>query len=122
MNEERMMVLKMLEDGKITAEEAAKLLSTMEESAESKKEKPPRASGKFMRVRITDSDTNKVRANIRIPVNVLKMGSKFGARFSSKINGIETDDLMRRVEDGEVGKILDIFDEEDGEHVEVFIE
>jgi len=122
MNEERMMVLQMLEDGKITAEEAAKLLSTMEEGAESKKEKPPRASGKFMRVRITDTDSNKVRVNIRIPVSVLKMGSKFGARFSSKIDGIEIDDLMRRVEDGGVGQIVDIFDDEDGEHVEVFIE
>jgi len=122
MSDEKMMILKMLEDGKISADEAAKLLSTIDESPSKKKKHAHTSSGKYLRVRITDVSSNKVRANIQVPVNVLKMGNMFGARFASKIEGIETDDLMRKIEDGELGKIVDIFDEEDGEHVEVFIE
>jgi hypothetical protein len=29
---------------------------------------------------------------------------------------------MKAVRDGEVGKILDVFDDEDNEHVEIYIE
>lgn len=73
-------------------------------------------------MRITDTDTEKVRANIQVPISILNVGSRFGAKFTSKIDGIETSDLMEAIDKGEVGKIVDIFDDEDGEHVEVYIE
>jgi len=122
MSDEKMMILKMLKDGKITADEAAKLLLTIDQGDEKKKKSKKKTPSKYLRVRITDVDSNKVRANIRIPLNILKIGSKFGAHFTSNIDGIETDDLMRAIEEGEMGKIVDVYDDEDGEHVEVFIE
>ncbi len=32
------------------------------------------------------------------------------------------DELMRMIESGEIGQIVDVTDEEDGEHVEVYLE
>jgi hypothetical protein len=126
--DERMMVLKLLKDGKITADEAAKLLETIEKTDPKKKkaqvEEPEeiKGQGKFFRVKITDATNGKIRANIRIPLSVMGAGAKFGAHFAPQINGIESEDLMKAVRDGEVGKILDVFDDEDNEHVEIYIE
>ena len=126
MNEEKMMILKMVQDGKITADEAAKLLESLESGSakEGKKQNqsPLKGEGKIFRVAITDTVTGKSRANIRMPLSVIGIGMKFGAHFAPQIEGIETGDLMDAIRGGQVGKILDVFDEEDGEHVEIYIE
>jgi hypothetical protein len=127
MNEEKLMILKMLQEGKISAEEAAKLLESLD-SGGIKPKKPldtdesQKAQGKFFRVLITDTDTGKARANIRIPLSVLGIGVKFGAQFAPQIGGIEQEQIMDAIHNGQVGKILDVFDDDDGEHVEIFIE
>lgn len=125
MSDERKMVLNMLEEGKITADEAAKLLETLEKTRpESKKasSKHSKNQGKFFRIRITDTGSGKARANIRFPLSVVGMGEKFGAHFTPKIDGIGNEELMQAVKSGEMGKVIDFIDEEDGEHIEIFIE
>jgi len=127
MDNERMMILKMVQDGKISADEAAKLFEALDknkenENSDQKDEVGAKQHGKFFRVRITDADCGKIRANIRIPLNIMDIGAKFGAHFAPQIDGIESEELMRAVRSGEVGKIIDVFDDEDGEHVEIFIE
>ncbi len=121
----------MLKDGKITADEAARLLETIEkvkpksvaqEDDDGDDSESYKGQGKFFRVKITDGTSGKIRANIRIPLNVMGIGAKFGAHFAPQIEGIENEDLMRAVRSGEVGKILDVFDDGDNEHVEIFIE
>ena len=127
MNDEKMMILKMLQEGKISADEAAKLLESLngdmgEEQDEKKNQESEGGQGKFFRVKITDTVSGKSRANIRIPLNVMGIGRRFGAHFAPQISGVEADDLMEAVRDGKVGKIIDVFDDEDGEHVEIYIE
>lgn len=127
MNEEKMMILKMLQEGKISAEEAAKLLESLESGGKKKDEKkqtdePRKGEGKFFRVSITDTVTGRSRANIRMPLSVMGIGMKFGAHFAPQIDGVESDQLMEAIRNGQVGKIIDVFDDDDGEHVEIFIE
>jgi hypothetical protein len=122
-----MMILKMLRDGKISADEAAKLLESLDAGGlkpgqPAEEEEFRKTQGKFFRVLITDTDTGKARANIRIPLNVLGIGVKFGAQFAPQIGGIEQEQIMDAIHNGQVGKILDVFDDDDGEHVEIFIE
>ena len=128
MNEERMMILKMLQEGKIDAEQAAKLIEALDKSS-SKKEKAasveeetPEKEGKWFRVRITDTDTEKIRANIRVPIGVINAGFRMGAKFAPQLDGMDSNEIMQAVQDGRTGLILDVYDDEDGEHVEVFIE
>ncbi len=127
MSEERLMILKLLKDGKITADEAARLLEAIGETktrAEHSHEEHEslKGEGKFFRVKITDATTGKMRTNIRIPLSVMGAGAKFGAHFAPQIEGIDEEDIMRLVRSGEVGKVIDVFDDEDGEHVEIYIE
>ncbi len=127
MNEEKMMILKMLQEGKISADEAAKLLESLDSGSkknETKKqpEEGRKGEGKFFRISITDTSTGRSRANIRMPLSVMGIGMKFGAHFAPQIEGVESEQLMEAIRNGQVGKIIDVFDDDDGEHVEIYIE
>ncbi len=126
--EERLRVLKMLQEGKISANEAAQILEALEEipSPASPKAPPevvlPSRPGKWFRVRVTDTDSGKTRVNVRLPLNMVSAGVKMGMRFSPEVEGLDVNELMAFINSGETGQIVDVVDEEDGEHVEVFIE
>lgn len=129
-NEERLKILSMLQDGIISADQAAKLLESLSEENVSPKSSPDRGyesnqssrGGKFFRVRVTDTDSGKTRVNIRLPIGLVGAGLKMGMKFSPDIEGIDAETLQDFLNTGEVGKIVDVFDDDDGEHVEVFIE
>lgn len=128
--DERLKILRMIQDGKITPEEGIRLIEAMEVSEKRPRpETPPEAfaappgrQARYLCVCVTDTDSGKVRVNVRMPINVVNAGLKMGARFSPEIEGLNTEQLMEFVRSGETGKILDVFDDEDGEHVEVYIE
>ncbi len=114
MNEEVMKILKMLEEGKITAEEAAKLLEAL--GASRRRETPPERE-RWFRIRVTDLRTGKQRVNVSVPLNLVSLGFSIGARFSP-----EWKDVIEKIRAGVQGKILDVEDEEEGGRVEIYID
>lgn len=127
---ERLTILKMVQEGKITPEEGSLLLERLDESRSSrveaeKTEVAPGSSGKvakWFNIRVTDTNTGKIRVNVRIPVSMVTTGLKMGAKFSPEIGGLDSNKIMDFIRSGEVGTIFDAYDHEDGEHVEVFME
>jgi hypothetical protein len=124
--EERMHVLKMVQEGKINPEEAMRLLDTLEETsaADNMAASTPPASrqGRRLIVRVTDSDSGKVRVNVRLPIGLVRAGLKMGAKFMPEVEGLDPNQLMELINSGETGMLVDVQDENEGEHVEVFIE
>jgi hypothetical protein len=129
--EERMKILKMIQEGKITAEQGVQLLDAMDAGAQRAKPgiptppAPPAGPGRgshWFRVLVTDTNTGKTRVNVRLPVGLVSAGMKMGARFSPQVERLDPQQLMEFLNSGETGKIIDVVDEDDGEHVEVFIE
>jgi hypothetical protein len=45
-----------------------------------------------------------------------------GARFAPEIEGEKLEGILDAVRSGQIGKVMDITDEEDGERVEIFVE
>ena len=45
-----------------------------------------------------------------------------GRRFAPEIEDLDISELMGLIHDGAEGRVVDVYDDEDGEHVEVFIE
>lgn len=125
--EERLKILKMIQDGIITAEEGAKLLKAL--TSHSQKPQPRRASisvggARWLRVRVTDMVTGKSRVNVNLPLKLVDAGINIAAQFVPQ--EMDLDGIMAAVNeaisDNLVGKIVDVVDDEDGEHIEVFIE
>jgi hypothetical protein len=131
-SEERMRILRMVQDGKITAEEASRLLEVLEglrkpaaEPTASPSTAGPFNPGKgprWVRIQVTDTNSGRTRVNVRLPVSVVSAGMKMGARFSPEVQGLDSAQLMELINSGETGRVMDVFDENDGEHVEVFLE
>ena len=121
-SEERLKILKMIDDGKINAEEGAKLLSALSESRQSKSKPPMRTTtcgARWLRVRVTYMVTGKPKATVNLPLGLVDAGMNIASKYAPDI---AFDELIASINDGAQGKIIDVIDEEDGEHVEIFIE
>lgn len=124
--EERMQILKMIEAKQITAEEGAKLLGALGEKDRGESAAPqpsPATTGKWFRVRVTDMKSGRRKVNVNIPLGLVDVGLKMGAKFApAGLEGLDMNQILTAIKNGGEGKVVDVEDEEDGEHVEVFIE
>jgi hypothetical protein len=120
-SEERMKILKMVQERKITAEEGAKLLAALGK-AEQRQAAPSEGESRWMRVRITDLNSGKASVNVNLPLGLVNVGLKMGARFIPNMEGINVEELAEALRQGLTGKIIDVVDEEEGQHVEVYVE
>jgi hypothetical protein len=120
-SEERMKILKMVQDRKITAEEGAKLLKAL---GKAEQRQTPSAEGesRWLRVRITDLNSGKASVNVNLPLGLVNVGLKMGARFIPDMEGIQVEELAEALRQGLTGKIIDVVDEEEGQRVEVYVE
>ncbi|MCS7222616.1 MAG: hypothetical protein RML36_15055 [Anaerolineae bacterium] len=121
--EERLRILKMVERGQISAEDAAKLLEALEER--DKAELSPASSkvkARWFRVRITDLKSGRAKVNVNIPMELVSIGLKLRARFASGIEGFNADRVIEMIREGTRGKLVDVEDDESGERVEIFVE
>lgn len=152
-SEERMMILRMVEEGKVTPEEGARLLAAIgERQAEPAMEGATVGStagaaagdgpaagaayggsfagnwggnwsdsslnGRFLRVLVSNAMTGKQKVNINIPLGVVEFGLRF-IPANAKVNAQTVRDAIAS---GTRGRIVDVLDNEKGDHVEIFIE
>ncbi|MGD8244118.1 MAG: hypothetical protein PVG25_09480 [Anaerolineae bacterium] len=121
--EERMEILKMVQGGQITAEEGAQLLEALQDKEELQPELGPADRTKRprrLRVRVSDLETGRNKVNIDLPWNLINIGMHMGAQFAPE--EIDLEEMMRALQAGTEGKIVDVEDAEDGERVEIFVE
>jgi hypothetical protein len=133
-SDERMKILQMLQEGRLTPESAAQLLQAVDEAPAARPVvSPPEPvtivegqgspnKPRWLRVRVTDTDTGRPRVNVRLPISLVNVGLKLGSQFAPEIEGVDFAQLIEAANSGETGAFVDVFDEEDGEHVEVFLE
>jgi len=132
-SEERLKILNLVQDGKITPQEGIRLLEALSKSHPPRAgqpsllvtiPQPPQVPGgpRWLRVRVTDMDSAKVRVNIRLPITVLNAGAKMGARFSPEIGPDQMNEIMTAIQSGDVGQVVDVYNDDDREHIEVLLE
>ena len=124
--EERMRVLKMIEEGKISAQEGARLLGALGRSDEQARRQRGTAEaggeggGRWLRLRVSDTRSGKTRVNLTIPIGLVNMGLAVGARFVPDVAELDVEEIRDALRSGLNGKILEVHDEE--ELVEIFVE
>lgn len=137
-SEKRTEILQLLADGKITADEAAELLSPASETpAPPPAPKTPEAikqpeavqtptpsnsnKPKWLHVHVNDLESGKNKVKVNIPLRMVKFGLSIGRRFTPELDGIDWDDLSQAMS-GEESVLVDVQDAEDGEHVRIFVD
>ena len=114
MSEERMQVLKMLEEGKINAEEAEKLLSEIG-AGETVQGRTP-VKSKMIRIRVFEGSLEKPKVRVSIPISLAKFAMNFVPNEQkARINdlNIDLDEIIRQVEEGAEGHLVDVEDVDD---------
>ena len=83
--------------------------------------KPSNGGPRFFKVRVTDIQSGRSKVSVTLPLALVDWGLKIGARYAPEadIDMREVGEMLRM---GIEGKLIDVMDEEDGEHVEIFVE
>jgi hypothetical protein len=135
MSEERLRILKMVEDNKITAREAANLMAALDAPGTG-------SNGKahWLKVKVFEKDSDKAKLRVTVPLTLLKIASKLGGKFSlmmpeeaqkqMEAKGVKLDaesfeDIEKLFDQFAVNgqyKMVDVEDDETGERVEVYVE
>ena len=118
---ERNRILGMIESGQITAGQAAQLLDTLLPEYE---QSGGQVENRTVRIWLTDMSTNRRKMNMTatIPVYLVSMSLRLLARLVSQLNDSTIQNVIRAIERGTTGRLLDLQDLEEGKRLEVFVE
>lgn len=123
MREERLEILRLLEAGTITADEAATLLEALDRAA-----LPPpnggsaavrNAEARLVRIRVTESTTGRVVVNLAFPLGLIKSGLDIAGQFVPEYLP-KVDAIRESVTAGFRGPLVDVDD--GGQRVEIIAE
>src|SRR3954467_3730496 len=121
LREERIEVLRLLETGSISAEEAATLLEALDRSFPPMNTAPAQANAKArqVRIRVTDSETGKASVNLAFPLGLIKSGLDIASQFVPEYLPKE-EAIRESLTGGFRGALVDIDD--GGQRVEIIAE
>lgn len=137
MNEERRMILEMLKDGTIDVDEAERLMSAIPDMDAQGKDAPlakveagQGINPKRFRIRVDEGGKTKV--NLTMPFSLVRVGFKIakavGPRYSEEakvLEDIDIDEILASLNSGDISlpyTMLNVDDDEKGEHVEIVLE
>jgi hypothetical protein len=122
MSSEKMKILEMIQEGKLTAAEGMDLLKAIEEGSYTEGEfKSPLQGGRFLRVRVVGEKT--LRVNVNVPLSLIRSASKLivyalsfvpsekRAELEQKgldLQALDVESLVRIIEESVDGKIVDV--------------
>lgn len=122
MENERAKILEMVSEGKITAEEGAKLLSALHDAEAPRRGRRGEHIPRWFRIRVTDTTTGHAKINMNLPFSLVEATMNLGARFAPAMDELDWEDLVDTIRAGMTGKIIDIEDDIKGEKIEVFVD
>lgn len=155
--DERTRILRLVEDGALSANEAISLLENLGAGrrvkdtvnaaqpayadvplppeapappeapgatpAQSASQSHPNGAPRWLRIRVSDVDSGRNKVSVNIPFRLANWGLRMGARFSPEVGNVDLSELSDLLQqDGLSGKLIDVVDEDDGEHVEIYVE
>lgn len=123
--EEKLQILKMIEEGKITSAEGLELMDALEKGEKSERF-PALNNAKWLKIDVK-TQNNKTKAKVNIPLSLVDVGLKIGSKFTPELkeaglDKLDINEIVQAVKDGAQGKIVEVDDEENGTRVEVYVE
>jgi hypothetical protein len=123
LREERLEILRLLEAGTITADEAATLLDALDRAAlplaNSGSASVRSAEARLVRIRVTESTTGRAVVNLAFPLGLIKSGLDIAGQFVPEYLP-KMDAIRESVTAGFRGPLVDVDD--GGQRVEIIAE
>jgi len=121
--EERLKILQLVEEKKITAQEGARLLAALGKAdRRGRAAEKGRGEARWLRIKVTPLKGAGESVDVNLPVELVNLGLRLGARFVPDMEGLATEDIVQAMRSGLHGKLLDMTDEKEGRRVEVYLE
>ncbi len=119
--DERNRILNMIESGQITAAQAAQLLDALVSEPGRPSE---RVQNRTVRIWMTDIATNRKKTSVTatMPINLISTSLHLLNRLVPQLNDSAIQNVIRAIERGKTGRLLDLQDLEEGKRLEIFVE
>jgi hypothetical protein len=119
--DERNRILRMVEAGEVTAQEAAQLLDAL---ASERERSVDRGRSRTIRIRVTglNPKQQKMQMAATIPVSLIRISLRLGSRLIPQLSNSALEDLVHALENGATGRLLDLQDLEEGQRIEIYAE
>jgi len=134
-------ILEMLSAGTIDVTRATELLNEVHGTAQASPPpdpaaplpptpapQPPRAPVsqqglRWLRIHVSDLETGHNRVRVNVPLGLVQLGLKLGARFSDEVDEAMIQDVMDALQSQDItGTLVEVEDLEDNERVHIFVE
>jgi hypothetical protein len=114
---ERMTILRMVEQGKISAEDGARLLAALGERNQAEDQPRPNVfdTSHNLLVRVTDLGTNRQKVNVKLPVGLLQLAW----RWLPSSAQAQFEKVQAAIDAGQVGQLIEVVDQDSGVRVEI---
>ena len=121
--DERLKILQMLEERKISAEKAYTLLQGLEERqwATAATTGPSREK-RHLRIQVSDIASGAMKANMILPMGLVNTVLYTGGRLTDDLEGLDLQELEKLVANSAASKSVETMDTEGDERVEVSVE
>ena len=84
--------------------------------------KPP-VGRRWLRIHVSDLETGRSRVRVNVPLGLVNLGLRVGARFTNEVDSGLMRDVMSALQDSAViGTLVEVEDVEDNERVHIFVE
>ncbi len=123
LKEEKIQILNMVQEGKVSPEEGITLLEALENNKDEINES--NSSAKWLKIRVFDPDED-TKVNVTLPITLINLGVKLAGKFSPEfkeagLSEKDMNEIFDAIKNGATGKIVDV-DSKNGERVEIVIE
>jgi len=103
---------------KIDAPEPAALKATAQSQTAVANGGKPR----WLKIRVRDRNSDRNKVTVTLPLGLVSFGLGMARRFGADMGDVEVDEVMSLIKTGERGMLVEVDDEEDGDHVQIYLD
>ncbi len=120
----RIEVLRMVEAGQLSADEAAARLAGKTAVRKAPVVAARTASGRarWLHVLVTNMSTGQPKVTVNLPMSWVQVGMAIGSRFTPEIEGLDWQAIGDALNDESNGQLVEVEDLEKGERVQVYVD
>ena len=115
-SDERIRILKMIEDGRVSPDEGSRILAALQTGQPRDAEREP---ARWVRILVTEAGYASPNVNVRIPAGLLRAVAGLAGPHLER-HGVDVDEILNQIRSGSTGHIVEV--EGDGTRVEVLVE